>query len=246
MLLNRILPVEKQQLASWSELANLISTSEDLFGVKKQENYLIDYGSLPLEKDVLDYLLSLNKENLINIYFYSSTGESLDATQKKLLQKTDIEYTNLKNKNDNLASSIAEKYAEKLGLNLKYNEISSIVKQSTNYQEIIDSLDFIDLADDKAKAFQSLLKVEKTPIFVLGFDVQKLSDQAVKWYKEITEDEIQLGLSLIFGKLEKQKSLKANNLQKDLILTDKNIKTRSKVGGIVWWKMFLWKSKNSK
>ncbi len=237
------LPLEKKLPDSWPDLNNILSEGSGLFDETSTNQYIIDIQSLVIDTKSIILLEQLaQKLPDFRIYFYSSTENSLGSDAKKLWLKAEFEYTVLKSKDAGLVEQIADRYSSKIGLTLEQSELTTIIKQSQNYSELIDNLDFVSLAGDKKEAIKSLISEEKVPIFVLGFDPAKLETQVKRWYTEIGEDEIQLALSLIFGKLDKNKTGEAKELIKKLILTDQKIKTRSKVSPLVWYRLMLWES----
>jgi len=239
-LIEKKLPVKKFSIENWSDLGQIISENDGFFTQETAQNYLVNIGSLKTDKNTLKFLQSLDFADL-KLYLYSAEIDGLSADLKKLI-KGAFELVSLKKTDQKLALEIAQKYAEKIALNLSPVEFQKLTKQVLSYQEIIDNLDFVNLSGDSKLAIQCLFKEEELPVFMYGFRTDKLKEDSLKWYKKISEEELQLGLSLIYGKLEKQNNLPAKKLQKELILTDKKIKTTAGVSPTVWWKLFLWKA----
>jgi hypothetical protein len=77
-----------------------------------------------------------------------------------------------------------------------------------------------------------------------SFATNNLERDTLKWYQKIeSSDDIQLGLSLLMTKLNKQNNKTANKIKKLIINTDQKIKTAAKVDPMVWWKLLLWKTR---
>jgi len=235
--------VKRIKLSQWYDLAQELDTSGNLFEEASEKPYLIDIQFLEIDSKVLSYLEGLNKDLKTEVIFYSSSGGSLGLETKKLWQKNSFQYIELKKADEKVKLKLTIDYNIKLGLELSESKIANLAKQSQNYQEIIDNLDFVYLSENPQKAYESLLIEEKALPFMLGFDVLKADSQVSKWYNLIQEGDIQLALSLIFGKLDKQNSPRARELLLKLILTDQKIKTRGKISPTLWWKLFLWEAK---
>jgi hypothetical protein len=75
---------------------------------------------------------------------------------------------------------------------------------------------------------------------MLGFDTTKLTTQLPKWYHQTPDEDVQLAMSLVFTKLEKQSTETSQNLFQKLILTDQSIKTGSKLSQLIRWRLFLY------
>jgi hypothetical protein len=75
--------------------------------------------------------------------------------------------------------------------------------------------------------------------------MNRLNSDIQNWYSQIDDDDIQLALSLIYTKLDKQKDPKVPKLMSKLVRMDQRIKTSNKAPGSTWWKYFLWEAKNS-
>jgi hypothetical protein len=244
VLQSPILPVQKEILENWSDFSELFRRGGDLFGQEKYEILMIDIGNLKLDLKVTDELKKLaDSDPNKNLIFYNSWDNALNSEEKKAWQKSGLEYKVLK-KDPKIMQNIALEYAKKLDLDIENTSLLKLAGQAQNYAQIMDNLDFIDLAGDGKKALDLLLVEEKMPIFMYGFDPAKTQVQAKKWYTEIGTDDLQLGLSLIFGKLDKNGTPAAQNLAKKLILTDLKIKSAGKVEPLTWFRLFLWESAN--
>jgi hypothetical protein len=234
--------LQTYKLQDWSELKNIISKNEELFekNLNQEKSYLFDIQSLNFDKIVLAYLQEICPINQ-NIYFYSIEKTSLTLQEKKLWQKIGFNYENLK-QNKELNASLAKEYIQKLQLNIDFKDLQKIIQNSSSCQEIIDNIDYINLANDVDLAIKSLQKIDSKPIFMLPFDLKNLEDHSQIWLKSVNSENLQLALSLINTKLSNQKL--SSELRKELILTDQKIKTFGRVEGVVWLKLFLWKAQN--
>jgi hypothetical protein len=225
------LDLNKLKVNSITDLDLLTISSDDLFGENSHTGWLVDI----LDSDLKDLdKLSVNE----NVYLFSSQIE-LKADDKKLLKKYNINYQELKKTDSAIVQEIAQEYCQQLGINS--SEIKPLLSQAKSYQEILDNIDFVQLSDNSKNAVESLMKEEKLALFMRGFNVNNLPKDATTWAREVDENDLQLALSLIYSKLDKQNS---KQLLQKLILTDQKIKTRSKIKPLTWFKLFLWQSAN--
>ena len=148
----------------------------------------------------------------------------------------------LKNPNTNTKAEIIDKYCEKLNLKLNKTQIQQLTEFSLSYNQLINNLDLISLSSDYNLALQNVLIIPKPLLFTQSFRLGNLDKDISKW-QDLGVDDLQLGLSLVFGKLEKQISSESEYLQRKLIQTDQKIKTQSKITPSTWWKLFLWQAK---
>jgi hypothetical protein len=234
--------LQTHKLQDWSELKNIISKNEELFekNLNQENSFLFDIQSLNIDKVVTNYLqeISSNKQN---IYLYSIEKTSLALQEKKLWQKVGFNYENLK-QNKELNAKLAKEYTQKLQLNIDFQDLQKIIQNSSSCQEIIDNIDYVSLANDLDLAIKSLQKIDSKPIFMLPFDLKNLQNHSQIWLKNVNSENLQLALSLINTKLSNQKL--SSKLRRELILTDQKIKTFSRVEGLIWFKLFLWKAQN--
>jgi hypothetical protein len=237
------LVIEKKVPDTLADLSRIFAEGSGLFEEEIITCYAVDLINLTLDTKALDSISGLQTEySSLQVYFYTSSETGLNAESKKNWQKVGLEYTVLKATDPQLMAQIAHSYLSKIGFELNLKDLNTILKESKSYTELVDNIDFVSLAGDTAEAVKSLIKEEKVPIFVMGFDPAKLSSQLPRWYSQIGEDELQLALSLIFGKLDKNNSQSAREMTKKLILTDQKIKTRSKVSPLTWYRLFLWEA----
>jgi hypothetical protein len=233
-LMENNLIINRLKTNSIDEINLAINNSVDIFAESVNQNWLIDI----LDTDINNLnLIEANSEN--NIFLYSSQIE-LKADDKKSLKKFGIEFVELKKVNEQKINQMAGRYCQQLELNQK--EVQTLITQSKSYQEIINNLELISLADNKSEAIKSLEITEKTPLFFRTFNMQNIQRDSIIWANEVTDADLQLALSLIYTKLEKQQN--AQVIQK-LILTDQKIKTRSKINSLTWFKLFLWEVSKS-
>lgn len=234
------LPIERLSLSSWQTINTDLTLSEDLFGEPESKITLVDIDNLSLKKADEKYLQGLNSSD--EIYFIRSAGNGFNAEEKKIWKGLKFEYVTLKKFEESTKQSLLESRSQKNQINLSPAQKSLLIKQTSNYTELLDILDQIDLSGQSDKILQSSFAEEALPIFMLPFSLNKLESNARAWAGRIGEDEVQLGLSLIYSKLDKQGGEKARELQKKLILTDKKIKTNNRASPLTWWKLFLWRA----
>lgn len=227
------LDLNKLRVNSLAELDLQTVSSDDLFGENSNTSWLVDILDSDLKK-----LEHLKQNNDNNIYLFSSQIE-LKADDKKLLKKCNINYQELKKIDSITLTQIAQEYCQQSSLD--FTKIKPLLNQTKSYQEILDNIDFIKLSNDSKNAVNSLIKEDKLPLFMRGFNVNSLPKDTTIWAREVDENDLQLALSVIYSKLDKQNS---KVLIQKLILTDQKIKTRSKIKPLTWFKLFLWQASN--
>jgi hypothetical protein len=105
-------------------------------------------------------------------------------------------------------------------------------------------LDFCSVSKDLDIALSSFLVESQKPLFMESFDILKPKLSSQKWNKLIKNDtELQLAISLLFGKIAKQKN--CQEYLKKIILLDQDLKTKSG-SQILWWKLYLWQNYQNK
>jgi hypothetical protein len=242
-LISGKIPINRLKIENWQQLRQEIGAGEDLFETA-QQNVLVDIQSLLITQQSIDYILEVQKANPeTTIYFYSTVQETLPSEIKKIWQKASFEYIQLKKIDEALKLGIAKAYTATTELKLSDKQILEVSKLAQTYQEVIDILDLLDVSGDIPAQMKTLAVEEKPLPFMLGFNIDRLKQDVLNWYKLINEDEVQLGLSLIYTKLEKQSGEKAKLLLKKLIETDQKIKTGNKISQYTQWKKFLWESR---
>lgn len=230
-----ILPIRKEKIASWSDLGNLISQeSMSFFDVDESfESVLVDYSDLDLNLKSINYLKSLEAQN---IFLYSSISQIFSSDNLKEIKKNGFNIQNLKKVDANRQKEIAVDYRNQIQLMINEARLGQVVNQSATYIEIINALDYIKLSDNYDEAVNSLIIPSKPELFMMGFDNRNL----INWLRYVNEDEIQLASSLIHTKLSKNLTPKNQKLIKLLIESDYNSKNNSRVSSLTYWKLFLW------
>jgi hypothetical protein len=236
--------VQKIKLQNVYEIEQYLSCGDGLFeeNIDQSKSLLIDIQTIDINK-FAEYLSEQFAKYDGQAFLYSSELEGVNAETKKNLKKHKIEIETLKKIDHNLATKLYEEYCDKIDLKLSNSQISILVAQTISYHEIIDNLDFILMSGDLKKGYEALLKTQKPALFMQGFNLSNLD--TMPWYKNVDDNELQLALSLIFGKLDKVSSDKAKFLQQQIIYTDQKIKTSSKLPALTWFRLMLWKAKTS-
>ncbi|MEI6729447.1 MAG: hypothetical protein WCK98_07455 [bacterium] len=235
--------VSRYKIEKWQDIEEILGKSNFFFEEGGDQNLLLDIGQLEINDKSTTFLKEQDFASKM-VFIYSSEDKNLSLDQKKLLKKFEFDYQNLKSVDADLALEISQSHTQKIGLKITENDLKKLIKQSKSYQEIIDNLDLIDLSGDTVKALKSILIEEELPLFMYGFSTTNLEKDSRRWYAKINEENVQLALSLIYGKLEKNATSVSLDLQKKLILTDKNIKNSTKLSPVAWVKLFLWQAKN--
>jgi hypothetical protein len=224
------------------ELEQNLNAGGDLFEPTKHLVNLINLENITLSPQVLEAMADILNSNANQSIVHLGPEIALNAELKKVWQKTGAKYETLKKADPKVKLNLFDIYSKQLGLKLAAGQAKQIIDQALTYHEILDSLDFISLSENITEAVNSL-KIEEKPLpFMLSFNLNKLGHDVKKWYELIGEEDIQLALSLIYTKLDKQSGPAVDNLKQKLVGTDKRIKTSSKGNPHVWWKYFLWEA----
>lgn len=240
-LLNSSLPIARIKLTNFFDLGQEINTEGNIFG-EATTDFLIDIDKLEITEKEADYMNKLLEKESTgqNYFFYSSIEGGLNAVTKKIWQKAGAQIVDLKKPDEDIKTKLAIKYTKLLGLEIAQTSLSLICKQAKNYRELLDNLDFVDLANNQNEAINSILVEEELQMFMLSFDLGKIEQSVQRWYKKVPEKDLQFALSLMFGKIEKQNTKYKKIALTEVILADKNMKTRSKINPNTWWKLCLW------
>jgi hypothetical protein len=238
-----IVGIQKIKLQNVYEIEQYLSIGDGLFGEVSEQtnNFLIDIQEIDLNK----YAQYVSEQFITyegQVFLYSSELDVLNAETKKNLKKYKIEVETLKKIDTNVATKLYQEYCDQTKLQLSSSQIAILISQTISYHEIIDNIDFISMSGNVKKGYEALLKSQKPALFMQGFNLTNLD--AVSWYKNVDENELQLALSLIFGKLDKVSSDKAKYMQQQIIYTDKQIKTSSKLPALTWFRLMLWRAKS--
>jgi hypothetical protein len=238
-------PFQKNKISGWQELQSLLNSENMLFEseLAENQNFLVNIQDLTIDKYSTAFLKEQDSKDL-NLFLYSLEKEKLLAEEKKILKKDKIEYQKISKSDSKLRLQIANNYHQKLDLNFSPDFLNQIVQITNSFQEIVDILDFLELSEMDEKTAKEYFKAPELPIFMTSFATNNLERDTLKWYQKIeSSDDIQLGLSLLMTKLNKQNNKTANKIKKMIIETDQKIKTTAKVDPMVWWKLLLWKTK---
>jgi hypothetical protein len=237
----KILGVQKIKLQNIFEIEQYLESGDGLFGeVDENPNLLVDIQDIDINKHA-EYLSQKLQDYEGQVFIYSSELDVLNAETKKNLKKYKVEVETLKKIEPNIATKLYQDYCQKINLQLSGSQITTLVAQTISYHEIIDNLDFISMAGDTKRGYEALLKTQKPALFMQGFNLSNLD--IMPWYKNVDDNELQLALSLIFGKLDKVNSTDSKYLQRQIIYTDQKIKTSSKLPALTWFRLMLWKAK---
>lgn len=240
-----LLGYQKVKITDFSQLEKYLYPGSNLFDQNEStaisQDLLVDIQNTELNSTNISLLSQYCAESDSQIYLFSSIN-ILNAEAKKLLKKSECKLLELKKTDKNICEELARNY--KTQNTLDNLDFTSIINQADSYYELLDNLEFITLADNQKLALQSILKDQKTGLFIRGFNLANIEKDTKIWFEEVDENNLQLALSLVYGKLDKANTKESKTIQKELILTDQKIKSSSKVKPLTWFKLFLWKSKN--
>lgn len=237
-----VLPLERRRFLGWNDLEIFVAQiSANIFDEEQKQGSLIDIEELKFSDSEFVKIVENIEAEDVDIILFSSTKEKLLADEKKVLKKAKIDFVELKKADEKYKNQILEEYQDD-GLELSYSDKKLINKNVNNYTELLNILDLLLLVDKPQEILKGYFAEESLPVFMLPFSLKNLEKNAKTWKKRIAEEDIQLALSLVYGKLDKQETEEALQIQKTLIKTDQRIKTRGGVSPLIWWKYFLWGS----
>jgi hypothetical protein len=242
-LINGKIPnVEKIKLQNIFEIEQYLASPDGLFEEASEQiiNYLIDLQAIDITRHA-EYLADKLENYEGKVFVYSSEIDSINAETKKTLKKYKIEVETLKKIDPEIATALYNSYCGENQIQLSGSQIKMLVEQTTSYHEIIDNLDFISMSGELKKGYEALLKSQKPMLFMQGFNLDKLD--YMPWYRNVDDNELQLALSLIFGKMDKSASTDAKYIQQEVINTDQRIKTSSKLPALTWFRLLLFKAR---
>jgi len=237
--------VDRFGVEKWDDIQTRARSSGGFFD-DGSSIFLIDIANMDFESLGKKEIAGINSiDESLQVFLYSSYKDKLLATEKNILKKIKCNIINLKKASSDKLAGFLDKYLLDLNLEIANGTKTEILKNSNNYTEVADIVDFIDLAEDEKKSISHLYKKAELPLYMRSFNISHLDRDIPKWSSIKTED-LQLAISLIYGKLDKQHGQVARGFKKDLIMTDEKIKTRGGISPILWWKLFLWKSRLSR
>jgi len=229
------LPIHQVLLDDWKSLESALSWSDSLF-TETEPIFLVDISNLSLKTDNLQALSKISTDR--PIYCHREVGTSLSSEEKKLWDKLDFEYITLKQFSNSTKTFLLDNHLIRFNFNLTHLEKNQLLRQSHNYTELVNLLDLCFLSQNPSWVIENTQELADVPLFKLS-----INQKSITFWQQVSEDNLQLALSLFFTKLEKLPQNISKKLQKILILTDQNLKTKAKVKPTTWWKLFLWQVK---
>ncbi len=229
------LPIHQVSLDDWNSLDSVLSWSEGLF-TDPEPISLVDISNVNLRTNNSQALLKISTNKLV--YCHRGTETSLSSEEKKLWDKLGFEYITLKQFSNSTKTFLLDNHLIRFNFNLTNLEKNQLLRQSQNYTELVNLLDLCFLTQNPSWVIENTRESVDIPLFKLP-----ITQKSIASWQQVSEDNLQLALSLFFTKLEKLPQNISKKLQKLLILTDQNLKTKAKVKPTTWWKLFLWQVK---
>ena len=228
--------LRKSYIESWSDMDQVLTP--DIFGGETSELNIIDYGDLMMNKFFENIASKATDET---VYLVSSTRDKLLMDETKLVKKLKLTKVKIPNPKDPAKMNFIKSYCTKIGAKLSPAAMTNLAKQTNDYYEIVDVIDTGILGENLEQAAKDYT-TQEPQLFMLGFHIDRIADQVTKWHSYTKPGEEQMAMSLVFGKLLKlPKSSRRDELLRELILSDYNIKT-GKIEMATAWKLFLWAS----
>lgn len=239
---HQLMGYKRYRLNSLSDLEDILSNG-DLFG-DTNPLILIDYQELELNTESLKIIQGFQGNHLVLYSLTPDTGlmklignnPGIEIIDYKLIQKD----KSTKEAYKATLSNLAHNYSTSLNLELTPRELNQITLGASTYREVIDNLDFLSLTDNPSLHIGEFLIEEKPMLFMLPF-APTMSKSVINTWKNISEADMQLSLSLAYTKLQK---LGQKSLIQEVVNTDYRLKTGTKLAPLVLWKYLLWKTIN--
>jgi putative sterol carrier protein len=238
-------PWQRMMIDNWEIVATYVDSPQDLLFSEEDSSatqpLLINFQELEIDQDVIDFLDQLTDTSR-EVFVYSYELPKLKTDLKKKWKKAGLGYEIVTKSQIETREKVAQAYAQQLDLKLSQKNLKEVAESSLHWREVVNNLDLLWLSGSPKKALPQVVEAEATPLFKYSLRPHTLERDVRRW-SEIGEGEIQLAMSLIAGKLEKQQSATDRKLLQKLILTDEKMKTRSEVEATTWWKLFLYEVK---
>jgi hypothetical protein len=203
---------------------NTLNRSTSIFDDESDEPLIIDITELGFD---VEYYAQFNPEST---YFFSTIETQPKAASVKSMLKFEQHMEKIETIPEielKLLTEICTKY----GINN-----SELVKKTSEIKVEIEEkvllLEYALLTSNPLNYVKNFKPDFTLPLFMRGFALTH--DSITSWYKAIkTEDEVQLGLSLLFGKLNKMSTESSKKALETLIETDYLIKTNNNFSGVL-------------
>jgi hypothetical protein len=224
----------------WSEVHNL--AQDDMFE-PRQSILILNLGELTISQAGADLVARVSTSRM-----YFVREKNLLAREKKEWETAGNQIQVLDKISTSDRANFIKDYSSKIGVNVPTNQFTNLVSQNLDFIELSNILDLFKLSEQDPGFWKWMATEVKPEPFMLPFTLYRLEKDIPRWLNTIEEDQIQLALSLIFTKLDKQlisSDYKGRQILQNLIQTDHNIKTKSWLSPTLWWKLFLWQSLNS-
>lgn len=241
------LPFNKIKIKQWQDLQTQLDVDNLLFAQEQEniqlKNFLVNIHDLQINPYLSDFLVKI-KNTFENLFLFSLDKDKLLAEEKKSLKKAKIDYQKLKS-DKNLRLKSAQEYQTILNLTYSHSSLLYLAENSDSIQEVVDRLDFLALSGLSENQIKNYFS-SKTPLFMLPFSVNNLVKNTLLWYQNLNSpDDLQLALSLLMTKLEKQKTKNnlnlINKIKKIILDMDFEMRNNNKIKPTVHWKLMLWK-----
>ncbi len=230
---------QKDIISQWNEIESKITVASIFETNVTEKIHVVDIGDLDINKKTIKYLENVNNPDSI-IYLYSGTKVKLLSSEKKQWEKAALEYAVTKKLTTTDISTIVKEYIQKSQVNIPGSVISEVISQSVDIREAINIVDFLSLCPDINTAWRETKNETKTLPFMMNFQPGNKT-QINQWVKFANKDELQLALSIIFTKLQRNYSGDSKKAIAEVIEADRRIKNDNRVLPESWYKYMLWR-----
>ena len=224
--------ITKSSLAEWAELNTLGAGS--LFQETPQI-HLVDISGVRISAD----LKSFRFDPADPVYLYHPEEHKLNAPERKLLKQAGIEYE----KTTKLTSALVRTYAEEFLKNhqtLTPNVLNLVLQEYQTLPEVVNVLSVLETPGLDPKTYLQAIRQTEAPKLYLSDYRPGQRGSLQTWYEHVPEADVQLALSLIHTKLTKYNRDPARI--RDVVETDRLIKTNTQGSPLTWYRLMLWKA----
>lgn len=236
--------ISKIQIESWKDLSIHTRQNDSIFEDNDSRTMLIDISLL----DVSDKSIkAISGSDIINnigsdVYLYDSINHDLSKETQKLWKIASFQYIELKPDVEEICKQ-ALRYAKSSEISIDPRIINELCSDYKNLRQVVDTIDVMNLSNNPMEYYSSIKKNQEQALYMMGFNLHRLDQDCEKWYNITNDENLQLALSLVYGKIEKQHHKSTLNFLDQITKLDSRIKSRAKIPPVLWWKLFLFKSK---
>ncbi len=221
----------------WDDILKIISVDDLFQETELSPLFKICIDSLAINDIVCKKLQHASSETLIVLYSTSVVDKSVLS----MLSFSGIEIAPTTKSNRSEVQTFIREYCTQNALNVSDKQSNDIQTITSDYNEISDILDILNLTGNQNSYLESLKHEDIRPLYMLSLQRKTFSRDILPFIRNLTQDTLQMTISLIYTKLEKLNTPISSSLLSEVILTDKNIKSSGILSPVLHMKLMAWK-----